>query len=118
MRILSVVHSPEARTELFARLGTRRASSADAEVVLSGGYTPSVKLAQQFACVTEVFFATLLTLTSRVVFTVDGMDMDVDAFAFQLGSVVVVAATFARASAARSVFLMAYEVVRMRREEG
>jgi len=46
---------------LFARLGTRRASYADAEVVLSGGYTPSVKLAEQFACVTEVFFATQLT---------------------------------------------------------
>ena len=46
----------------------------------------------------------------------NGMDMDVDAFAFQLGGMVVVAATFAKASATGSVFLMVYEVVRMRRE--
>jgi len=44
-----------------------------------------------------LLFATLLTLTSRVVFTVDGVDVDVDAFAFQLGGVVVLAVTFARA---------------------
>jgi len=48
-------------SELFSRLGTRRASYADAEVMLSSGYTSSVELAQQFACVTEVFFATQLT---------------------------------------------------------
>lgn len=46
---------------LFARLGTRRAAYADAEVVLSGGYTSSPALAGQFAGVTEVFFATQLT---------------------------------------------------------
>jgi len=46
---------------LFARLGTQNASYGEAEVVLSGGYTSSLKLAQQFACVTEVFFATQLT---------------------------------------------------------
>lgn len=56
--------------DLFARLGTRRASYGEAELVLSGGYAPSPKLAQQFACVTEVFFATQLTFltVSRTVF--------------------------------------------------
>ena len=49
-------------------------------------------------------------------FSVDGVDMDMFAFAFQLGGVVVVAATFARASATGSIFLMVYEVVEMRRE--
>lgn len=46
---------------LFGRLGTRRASYGEAEVVLSGGYTASATLARQFACVTEVFFASQLT---------------------------------------------------------
>jgi hypothetical protein len=50
------------------------------------------------------------------VFTVDRVDTNVDTFAFQLGGVVVVAATFARASATGSIFLMVYEVVEMRRE--
>jgi hypothetical protein len=45
---------------------------------------------------------------------VNGVDIDVDAL--QLGGVVVVAATFVRASATRSVFLVVYEVVGMRRE--
>lgn len=64
----------EGWAELFARLGTRRASYGDAEVVLSGGYTPSLKLAQQFACVTEVFFSTQLTFltASRQMF--DSLD--------------------------------------------
>ena len=46
---------------LFARLGAERTVYGDAEVVLSGGYTPSLVLAREFACVTEVFFALQLT---------------------------------------------------------
>jgi hypothetical protein len=46
---------------LFAGLGTRRASYADAEVLLSSGYTASATLAREFACVTEIFFAQQLT---------------------------------------------------------
>jgi TRAP-type transport system periplasmic protein len=46
---------------LFARLGTRSATYAEAEVMLSGGYVSGATLAQQFACMTEVFFATQLT---------------------------------------------------------
>ena len=55
---------------LFARLGTQNVSYGDAEVMLSSGYTSSVRLAQQFACVTEVFFASQLTFltASRAVF--------------------------------------------------
>ena len=55
---------------LFARLGMQVASYGEAEVMLSSGYTASAKLAQQFACVTEVFFATQLTFltASRAVF--------------------------------------------------
>jgi hypothetical protein len=46
-------------------------------------------------------FAALLTLASGVVFTMDGVDVDVDSdgFAFQLGGINVVAAMFTRASA-------------------
>ena len=47
--------------ELFTRLGAERAAYGEAEVVLSGGYTSSQKLAREFACVTEVFFAQQLT---------------------------------------------------------
>jgi len=56
-----------------------------------------------------LLFAALLTLASGVMFSVDGVDMDMFAFAFQLGGVVVVAATFARAAATGSVFLVVYE---------
>jgi hypothetical protein len=47
--------------ELFVRLGAGRAAYGEAELVLSGGYTPSQKLAREFACLTEVFFAQQLT---------------------------------------------------------
>ncbi|MBS0524835.1 MAG: hypothetical protein JSS04_14500 [Proteobacteria bacterium] len=47
--------------ELFVRLGAERAAYGEAELVLSGGYTSSLKLAREFACVTEVFFAQQLT---------------------------------------------------------
>lgn len=47
--------------ELFTRLGAERAAYGEAEVVLSSGYTSSQKLAREFACVTEVFFAQQLT---------------------------------------------------------
>jgi TRAP-type C4-dicarboxylate transport system substrate-binding protein len=47
--------------EPFVRLGAKRADYGEAEVVLSGGYSSSVKLAREFACVTEVFFAQQLT---------------------------------------------------------
>jgi TRAP-type C4-dicarboxylate transport system substrate-binding protein len=48
-------------TQLFARLGTGRATYSEAEVLLSSGYTSSATLAREFACVTEVFFAAQLT---------------------------------------------------------
>lgn len=47
--------------QLFARLGTGRATYSEAEVLLSSGYTSSATLAREFACVTEVFFAAQLT---------------------------------------------------------
>ena len=61
-----------------------------------------------------LLFTTLRTLASGVVFRVDSVD--IIAFAFQLDGVVVVAATFARASATGSVFLRVYEVVGIRGE--
>jgi TRAP-type C4-dicarboxylate transport system substrate-binding protein len=48
--------------DLFVRLGAERASYGDAELVLSSGYTSSLTLAREFACVTEVFFAQQLTV--------------------------------------------------------
>ncbi|HEY4167946.1 MAG TPA: hypothetical protein VGM96_14275 [Reyranella sp.] len=47
--------------EPFVRLGAERAAYTQAEVVLSSGSTPSLTLAREFACVTEVFFAQQLT---------------------------------------------------------
>ena len=61
-----------------------------------------------------LLFTTLCTLASGVVFHVDSMD--IIAFTFQLDGMVMVAATFARASATRSVFLLVYEVVGIRGE--
>jgi TRAP-type transport system periplasmic protein len=60
----------EGWAELFGRVGTERASYAEAEVLLSGGYTASLELARQFACITEVFFAAQLTFltASREIF--------------------------------------------------
>ena len=58
-----------------------------------------------------LLFATLLTLASRLVFSVADMVVVVVAFAFQLAGVVVVAGMFAGASVTGSVFLVAYEVV-------
>ena len=54
----------------FARLGMQNVSYGEAELVLSSGYTSSLTLARQFACVTEVFFATQLSFltASRAVF--------------------------------------------------
>jgi len=48
-------------SELFARLGVQRAAYGEAETVLASGYTSSQKLAREFACATEVFFAQQLT---------------------------------------------------------
>jgi TRAP-type C4-dicarboxylate transport system substrate-binding protein len=47
--------------ELFARVGTERSSYSDAEMTLSSGYTSNATLAREFACVSEIFFATQLT---------------------------------------------------------
>jgi len=60
----------EGWAELFGRVGTQRASYAEAELLLSGGYTASLDLARQFACLTEVFFAAQLTFltASREIF--------------------------------------------------
>jgi TRAP-type C4-dicarboxylate transport system substrate-binding protein len=54
----------------FLRLGAERAAYAQAEVMLSSGSTPSLTLAREFACVTEVFFVQQLTFltASRKVF--------------------------------------------------
>lgn len=65
---------------------------------------------------TSHLVATLLTFASGILFTVDGAEMDVGAFAFQLNGIVVVAATFAKATATGSAFLVVYEVVGMRRK--
>jgi TRAP-type C4-dicarboxylate transport system substrate-binding protein len=45
----------------FARLGTRRSTYGEAEVLLSSGYIPSATLAREFASVLEVFLATQLS---------------------------------------------------------
>jgi TRAP-type C4-dicarboxylate transport system substrate-binding protein len=49
---------------------TGRASYAEAELLLSGGYTASLDLVRQFACLTEVFLAAQLTFltASREIF--------------------------------------------------
>lgn len=50
----------------FARLGVRSASYSDAEVVLASGYSGHMKLTQEFAYFTEVFYGTHLTfLTAK-----------------------------------------------------
>jgi hypothetical protein len=46
---------------LLGRLGAERASYAEADVLLSTGYTVSAALAREFACLTEVAFAQQLT---------------------------------------------------------
>jgi TRAP-type C4-dicarboxylate transport system substrate-binding protein len=45
----------------FARLGARSVSFFDAEVVIASGYTGHIKLTQEFAYFTEIFFAAHLT---------------------------------------------------------
>jgi len=55
------VYTGDGWAELFARAGTQRSSYSEAEVTLSSGYTSSTTLAREFACVTEIFFATQLT---------------------------------------------------------
>jgi hypothetical protein len=51
----------EGWSTLFGRLAARSVSYAEAEVLLSSGYTASETLAREFACVTEIFFAQQLT---------------------------------------------------------
>jgi TRAP-type C4-dicarboxylate transport system substrate-binding protein len=55
------VYTGDGWAELFARAGTQRSSYSEAEMTLSSGYTSSTMLAREFACVTEIFFATQLT---------------------------------------------------------
>ena len=55
------VYTGDGWAELFARAGTQRSSYSEAEMTLSSGYTLSTMLAREFACVTEIFFATQLT---------------------------------------------------------
>ena len=54
----------------FIRLGARDASFFDAELVLSSGNAGNIKLTQEFACFTEIFFAAQLNFltASREVF--------------------------------------------------
>ena len=61
-----------------------------------------------------LLFTTLHTLVSGVVFHVDSMD--IIALVFQLDGMVMVVATFVRASATKSVFPLVYEVVGIRGE--
>jgi len=55
------VYTGDGWAELFARAGTQRSSYSEAEMTLSSGYMSSTMLAREFACVTEIFFATQLT---------------------------------------------------------
>jgi hypothetical protein len=55
---------------LFARLGAEPATYAEADLLLSTGYTASAALAREFACLAEVVFAQQLTFltASRTAF--------------------------------------------------